>query len=111
MTGEIQIVSQVIGDVSNALDQLPAPIKRNLFSGLAALITGIVDVPASYLEMKAGEFKVRQQGLEHIMLAAARQAANLAGNEPEIANRALAYFANDLTRGQANREAVARESV
>jgi Protein of unknown function (DUF2806) len=111
MIGEIQTVTQVIGDVTNALDQLPAPIKRNLLSGLAALIIGIVDVPDSYLEMKAGEFKVRQQGHEEIMLAAARQAANLAGHAPEIGDRVLAYFANDLTKGQVNREAVAREAV
>ena len=45
------------------------------------------------------------------MLAAARQAANLAGHKPEIGDRALEYFANDLIRGQANREAVARETV
>ena len=72
MSGEIQAVSEVLGEVVGVLDQLPAPIERNLVSGVAALITGVIDVPASYLEMKAAEFKVRQQGHEQIMLAAAR---------------------------------------
>lgn len=111
MSNEIQVVADAIGDVAQALDHLPEPIKRNLWTAVGALITGIVDVPASYLEMKAAEFEVRKRGHEQIMLAAAHQAANLAGHKPELGERALEYFANDLIKGQANREAVAREAV
>jgi hypothetical protein len=111
VTGEIQILTEIIGGAGDALNHLPEPIKRNLWNALGALITGVADVPASYLEMKASEFKVRKQGHEKIMLAAAQGAAEMAGHSKEIADRAMEYFANDLITGQANREAVARETM
>ncbi len=110
MTGEIQAVAGVIGDVAEALKNVPEPVRRNLFNAVGALITGIVEVPASYLEMKANAFKVQKQGHEKIMMAAAQNAAGVAGQSPELEERALSYFAHDLVKGQANREGVAREA-
>lgn len=111
LTSEIQAVSGALTDIGAALQNLPEPVRRNLFHAVGTLITGLVDVPASWLDMKANEFKVRKAGHEQIMLAAARNAAGLANHSPELGDRALAYFANDLARAQANREAVAREAI
>jgi hypothetical protein len=108
LTGEIQAV---IRDVGAALQNLPEPVRRNLFKASGTLITGLVDVPASWLDMKANEYRVRKVGHERIMLAAARNAAEIANHSPELGNRALDYFANDLVKSQANREAVAREAI
>ena len=111
MSGEIQAVSGVVGDVVATLENLPEPVRRNLFKALGTLITGLVDVPASYLDMKASEFKVRKLGHESVMLAAARNAAEVAGQSPEIGDRALNYYANVLLKSQVNREKVAREAA
>jgi hypothetical protein len=101
----------VIGDLATSLDGIPAPIKRNLLKAAGALVTGLVDVPAAFLEMKAAQFKARQSGHQAVMSAAARNAAALAGKSPEIADRALEYFANDLVREQANREAIVKQAI
>ena len=102
-----EIISDVVGDLAG----IPAPVKRNLFKAVGALITGLADVPAAFLEMKAAEFKTRQRGHNAVMTAAAQNAAALAGKSPEIADRALSYFANDLICEQANREAIAKEAA
>lgn len=104
-------VIDALGDVSAGLDGIPAPIKRNLLKAVGALITGAVEVPVAYFNMKAAEFASREHGHRVVMAAAARNAAAQAGISSEIGDRALAYFASDLVREQGNREAVAREAV
>jgi hypothetical protein len=111
MTRQLQSLSDAVGNAKTVLDALPEPIKRNLFQAAGALITGLADVPASYLEMKAAEFKVKKAGHEKIMLAAAENAAKIAGHSSELGNRAMEYFVNSLVREQSNREAVFREAV
>src|ERR1700688_3307253 len=111
MPDGLPAISDVIGDATGMLAAIPAPIKRNLLKALGALITGLAEVPAAYLEMKAAKLTTKKKGHEVVMAAAARSAAAAAGKSPEITERALAYFANDLVRGQDNREAVGREAL
>jgi hypothetical protein len=80
MSGELEAARSVLGEVGAVLQNLPEPVRRNLFSALGALITGLADVPAAYLEMKASEFKVRKRGHEAVMMSAARNAAEVAGS-------------------------------
>lgn len=108
---EVSIIQEVAGDVAASLSSLPEPIQRNLITAACTLITGLVDVPASYLELKAAEFRIKRRGHEQVMLAAARGAAIMANKSPELAGRAIQYFASELINEQANREAVAREAI
>jgi hypothetical protein len=66
-----------------------------LWKAACALITGAVEVPVAFLEIKAAEFKTRQQGHATVMAAAAHNAASIAGKSPNIGDRALEYFANE----------------
>ena len=105
------LIAEWGGDLANGLQNIPLPVQRNFLKAAGAIIAGLADVPASYLEMKSAEFKTKKRGHELVMVAAAKNAAELASKSPAVAERALKYFASDLIREQENREAIVHQAV
>lgn len=90
---------------------LPQVIAGPAGKAISRLIAGAADIPAAWLEKHAQSIRDEKNARSTIIKTIADAAAKTAGADPQVVDRAISRFANDLCRKQENREAVARLTV
>lgn len=121
---------ETIHAVAIAATQLPPVIQQSFFKSMAALITGLFDLPAALLERKAATTRAVTAAQTAVIEAGGKAAAQrfaadperveratvvlgqpLIGADPDLADRAATFSNNRLLREQKNRESVAAAAI
>ena len=103
--------------IIETLNAIPIPnwIKKNVMlalgKGIGNLIIASLDFPTAILESKSMKVRTRSKGNSHLQLEASKQAAKLFTSDPELADRALQYYGEDIIQKQTNREDIAKNFI
>ncbi len=106
-------LTQAVGDIASGMDSilLPPIVKKSFWKALSTLITGVVDVPAAWLESKSQEIRDETKGKSLITSEAAKAAAKKFSSSDQLAERAVDHFGARILKEQRNREAVAQATI
>lgn len=103
-------VPSAITDVLSAIDgiALPPVVKRSFWKALSTLITGIVDVPAAWLESKSQVIRDDTAARSLITIEAAKASAKRFSSDEQLIQRSIDHFGARILKEQKNRESVAK---
>lgn len=120
MSGELDQNSRIGSEITHVLDDaisgidglaLPPVVKRSFWKALSTLITGIVDVPAAWLESKSQAIRDDTTGKSLITTEAAKAAAKRFSSDEQLIQRSVDHFGARILKEQKNREAIAQATL
>ena len=102
-----------IGEPPSFIDKLNLPrlIAGPAGEAISRLVAGAVDIPAAWMNQFAQGIRDKTEAKTVVSARVADAAANLAVNDPEIVQRAAYTLLSRQIRKQANREAIAKQTI
>ena len=97
--------------ILGALAGIPAALVPSSIKALNQLVTAAVDIPTAKLRQYRARIDAQTASFEAVEAAIARTAAEHAGADPEITERAVGTLVRGAYRKQINREAVAQAAL
>jgi len=108
--GDLTVLDQdgagLLSTVGSWLTGIPKVFQRPMLKAAGRLLYGLVNVPASALDVKAEDVKHRERMRKKVREALVAKAIEQLPERPDLADRALGYFVADLIGKQQNREKV-----
>lgn len=96
----------VLGVLGEWFSGIPKVFQKPLAKAISRLALSAVEWPAAAFEAKAAEVKHNQAMREKIRAAMVKEAISQLPEKPDVADRAIEYFAADILGKQHNREQV-----
>lgn len=102
-----------IADAINGIHGLPLPpvVKRSFQKAFGTLITGVIDIPAAWLESKSQLIRDETAARSFISSEAARAAAKKFSSDERLIVRAVDHFGARIIKEQQNREFIAKAAL
>ncbi len=106
-------ITHTLANVVSGIDSIPLPpvVKKSFLKALSTLITGVVDVPAAWLESKSQAIRDDTTGRSLFMTEAAKAAAKKSSSDEQLVQRSVEHFGARILKEQKNREAIAQAAL
>ena len=97
--------------IAEAIVSIPKGLVPGVVKALDRLVGATVDIPVAWLQQKKAKIDAQTESYKLVEAGIAKSAASAAGEDPEVAQRAMSALVRKEYRKQTNREAVATAMV
>lgn len=120
MSSESGQNSEALADIAHSITDaisgihgvpLPPAVKRSFWKALGTLITGVVDIPAAWLESKSQLIRDETAARSLISSEAARAATKKFSSDERLIERAVDHFGARILKEQQNRESIVKAAL
>lgn len=103
--------SNLPSTIAAGIAGIPAPLVPATTNALSRLVGAVVDIPIAWLEYQKAKIVSRTEGFRAVDTAVSQRAADLAGADDSVVERAMDNLLRKSYRQQNNKEAVAAAMI